>query len=521
MNKPETIKRSTNVLLWALPLGIALLTFICYHYSLSNQFTNWDDERFIPENIFIKSFSAANLNKMLFHDVTGDYYNPITILSYAVNYHFSGLAPQAYYLTNIVIHILNSVLMFFMALMLLKAMEKNGYGIFKWKEWLALFCTLAYAIHPMHVESVSWIAERKDVLYAFFYFAGIMAYIHYTEVHQKKYVWFVYVFLLFLLSLLSKPMAVVFPFSLLAIDVLLKRDKTTSIKNILLEKAPFILIGVVSAITTFLSTKSSGAVQEHQIYSLFQRFLFASYGFYMYIIKAFVPFLQSSFYPYPEASAGGNGSLPFLFYISPIIALIFVAMPLYFSYRSSNNNFRIVLFGLGFYFFNMIIVSQIISSGPNIMADRYSYICYFGIFFPLTLFAYRLLQRGETLKKIITVGLSAYMLLFSVLCYGRTLVWHDSGTLWTDVIHKYPHRIVNAYNNLGNYYFEQFKANTSNDNLDKAYDNYNEAISLKTEDPQVYCNMGSLMGAKAKYDQSLKYYYLAVIIDRTIKLMSI
>src|ERR1700733_7174166 len=116
----KATKKSTNVLLWALPVGIALLTFICYHYSLGNQFTNWDDERFITENIFIKSFSAANLKMMMFHDVTGDYYNPITILSYAVNYHFSQLSPSAYYLVNILIHILNSCIVFFLTLILFK-----------------------------------------------------------------------------------------------------------------------------------------------------------------------------------------------------------------------------------------------------------------------------------------------------------------------------------------------------------------------------------------------------------------
>lgn len=506
MKQSETIKKTVPVLLRVLPVGIALLTFFCYHYSLANQFTNWDDGRLITENIFIKSFSGANLKMMLFHDVTGDYYYPLTMLSYAINYHFSGLAPQAYYLTNIIIHILNSCLMYFLVLILLKAMEKNGYGSFKWKEWMAFFCTLAYAIHPMHVESVSWIAERKDVLYAFFYFAGMITYVHFAEIKTGKYLWLLYVFVFYLLSLLSKPMAIAFPFSLLATDVLLKRDKTTSIKNIIFEKLPFIAIAILSAATTYHSQLSVGAVQEHQAYSFFQRFLFASYGFYMYILKAFIPIFQSSFYPYPDLPEGPSGVLPLIFYLSPIIALLVAAIPLYLAYRSGENNFRVMLFGIGFYFFNMIIVSQIISSGPNIMADRYSYVCYFGIFFPATFFAFKILGKGVWVRRITTVTLALYMVLFSVLCYGRTHVWHNSETLWTDVIRQYPHRIIKAYNNLGNFYFEHR-------DLDKAYDNYKEAIDLKTEDPQVYCNMGSLLGAKQQYNLSLNYYNLALKLD--------
>ncbi len=493
-----------NTLRWVLLPGIALLTFICYHYSLGNQFTNWDDERFIPQNIFIKSFSAANLKMMLFHDVTGDYYNPLTIISYAVNYHFSGINPPSYYLTNIILHILNSCLMFFLALMLFKAMEKNGYGIFKWKEWLAFFCTLAYAIHPMHVESVSWAAERKDVLYAFFYFAGMIAYIRFTEVNVRKYAWLFIVLICFLLSLFSKPMAIVFPFSLLAIDVLLKRDKTTSVKNIIFEKLPFLVIAIASAIATYHLQKLAGSIREQAEYSFFQRFLFASYGFFMYLLKAFIPIPQSSYYPYPDM--GPSGSLPVLFYLSPLIALIVALIPLYLAYRSGNNNFRIVLFGLGFYFFNMIIVSQIIGSGPTMMADRYSYVCYFGIFFPVTYFMYKIVAKDAVVRKIGTVVISLYLLCFTFLCYERTLVWHNSETLWSEVIKQYPHKIVKAYNNLGNYYFEQA-------DLDNAYSNYKEAIDLKTGDPQVYCNMGSLLGAKKEYQLSLRYYTVALKID--------
>lgn len=492
--------------------GIAIITFICYHYSLGNRFTNWDDQRFIPQNIFIKSLSGNNLRMMMFHDVTADYYNPLTILSYAINYHFSGLEPRSYYFTNIIIHIFNSFLIFFLVLNLLKEMQKREYFIqhsivstqhsFR---WLAFFCTLAYAIHPMHVESVSWIAERKDVLYAFFYFLGMLMYIRFVNTEAKKYGWLAAVFICFLFSLLSKPMAIVFPFSLWAIDILLKRDKKTSVKSIIIEKLPFLLVAIISVISTYHEQKLVGAVSEHQVFTFFQRFLFASYGFYMYVLKAFIPVAQCSYYPYPQLN-DPSGSLPFIFYLSPLIALLVAAIPLYFSYRSGENNFRLVLFGLCFYFFNMVIVSQIISSGPNIMADRYSYVCYFGLFFPVAIFIHTLFQQRKLSKKILITGVSLYMLLFSVLCYGRTLVWHDSETLWTDVNKQYPHRIVKAYNNLGNYYFEHR-------DLDKAYDNYKEAIDLKTGDPQVYCNMGSLLGAKQQYKLSLEYYGVALKID--------
>ena len=379
-------------------------------------------------------------------------------------------------------------------------------GEIKWKRWLALFCTLAYAIHPMHVESVSWIAERKDVLYAFFYFLGMIVYTRFAHEKTKKYSWLVLVFLCFIFSLLSKPMAIVFPFSLLAVDILLKRDKHISKNIMVIEKLPFVIVAILAAVQTYYEQRDVGAVQAHEVFSFFNRFLFASYGFYMYILKAFIPFSQSSFYPYPQYTGPGN-TAPFIFYVSPFIALLLVALPLYLSYRSGENNFRVTLFGLCFYFFNMIVVSQIISSGPNIMAERYSYVCYFGIFFPLTYYVYMAL--GKSRPKVISYGLSGaslYMLLFSILCYQRTFVWHNSETLWSEVIKQYPHRVTKAYNNLGNYYFEIRDIN-------KAYQNYSEAIKLGTEDPQVYCNMGSLLGAKGQFKLSLEYYAAALKRD--------
>jgi protein O-mannosyl-transferase len=511
---------------YALLCGILIVTFWCYHYSLGNEFTNFDDERFITENMFIKAFTTTNLKMMLLHDVTGDYYNPLTIISYAVNYHFSGLAPESYYLINIIFHLMNTCLIFFLVLIMLKAMEKHGYGIFKWKEWLAFFCTMVFAIHPMHVDSVSWIAERKDVLYAFFYFAGMLAYIIYInrgeELEMKNYksiLFFLYLLVLslFLLSLLSKPMAIVFPFSLLSIDVLLKRDKIVSLKNIFLEKLPFILISIISAIITYnLQKKLTGFIYENGSYTFSQRLLFACYSFYMYFIKAFIPIPQSLLYPYPELSSP-SGNLPFIYYLSPIIALLVVSIPLYFSYRPSllrgtsdgdkeKNNFRIILFGLGFYFFNMIIISQLIGVGPTIIANRYSYICYFGIFFPATCFIYNILSINKLAKKIIIPIISIYILFLTLVCHKRTFVWHNSETLWTDVIKQYPFRIGIAYNNLGNYYLE-------NGELDKAYNNYQEAIKLQINDPEVYREMGLLMCDKKQYDSALNYYTIAIKIE--------
>jgi tetratricopeptide (TPR) repeat protein len=499
MSKEHSIdSQKANKLLWQLPLCIAVITFLCYSYSLHNQFTNWDDERFITDNNFIRSFSSDNVKAMLLHDVTNDYYNPITILSYAINYHFAGLSPFQYYLTNIILHIINCVLLFFFVLLLLKAMEKNGLGNFKYKEWLAAFCTLTFAINPVHVESVSWIAERKDVLYGLFYFAGLIFYMRYLE--QKKIKLLIAVILCFVLSLLSKPMAVVFPGSLLAIDFLLSGKPS---RRQWIDKIPFILISLIAGLMTIHNQTQAGAI--HNDTGFFERILVASYGCFMYIVKSFFPVGLCSFYPYPE-----TGSMPAIFYFAPLIALLILSVPIYLAWRSGKSNFRLIAFGVAFFLVNFVFVSQLLPSGPNIMADRYTYISSFGVLFPAIILGYYWLMKNNKLKSLLLGIAGVYIIALGILCYNRTLVWHSTETLWTDVIKKYgqrPREIIQAYNNLGSYYFTR-------DEYDKSYENYKRAIDLGTTDPKVLRNMGCLVATKKDFNGALDYFNKALDLDK-------
>jgi len=502
--KVEDIKTpGRNLWFWA--LGISVVVFFCYHNTLHNQFTNWDDDRFITNNTYLHNLSSENLKMILFHDITNDYYNPITMLSYAINYHFSELNPSAYYFTNIVFHILNTSLVFLLTIMLLNAMEKAGYGKIGNTDILAVLCALLFGIHPMHVESVSWAAERKDVLYAFFYFLGLISYLNY--IRHKEIKWLFGVGLCFVLSLLSKPMAVVFPFSLFAIDVLLKRDLQVTKSNLLKEKLIFLLISLGSGIWTIYLQKAAGAISSEHQYNFLQKILFASYGFTMYSVKALIPFNLSSFYPYPPIF-GSQVTLPVIFYIAPVLAIIIIVLPLYLAYRSGKDNFRVVLSGMTFYVFNLIFVLQIISSGPNIMADRYSYIPYFGIFFSLVYFVHKAFIKYPTYKIHLRVLLTSFTCLLAFLCYSRTLVWRNSETLWKDVIKKYPNESDTPYNNLGIFYY-------GNGDMENAYTNFKTAIDLHSNDPNIYRNMAVMCFIKKQYKESSAYFTQTLQLDST------
>jgi len=515
---------------YALLGGVLLVTFWCYHYTLDNHFTNWDDGLYIYENSFIKNLSSNNLKMILFKDITQNYYHPITMLSLALNWHFSGADPHAYYVTEIIIHLLNTILVFVLAFSLLTAMVKKGYGKIKGIPYLAGLCALWHGVHPMHVESVSWIAERKDVLYLFFYLIGLIMYIRYVmEGKKTDYVWVV---LFFILSLFSKPLAVVFPLSLLAIDVLLKRDKVfkqtgeNKIKNLimvlwklLINKILFFVISLFFGYIAYKWANEGGSITSFQVFTLTQRIMFVGYNYLMYLIKLFVPVHLSSYYPYPELS--DSNLLPLYFYAAPFAAIAVTLGLLYLAYKKGENYFRVALFGFGFYFFNVMFILQFVSAGPAIMADRYSYASYLGFTFMLVYFVYVLIDKFPAFKNAVIIVVAVFSCMLAYLCEARTYVWHNTETLWKDVIVKYPAKVdttftanhseyvihvhpgvETAYKNLGNYYVQDINP----PDYDSAYMNYEMLEETKSKDAGVYSNLGNIWAIRNNVKKSLEEY---------------
>jgi len=499
---------------------VVAATFYCYKGTLNNQFTNWDDGLYVETDSYIKNLTSENVKMILFHNITNNYYHPLTMLTFAANYHYAKMDPHAYYLTDVCIFLMDVIMMFCLALTLLETINVLGYGPIKGIPWLAAVAALFYGVHPMHVESVSWMSERKDIMYVFFYYLGLIMYIRYST--QETLKGFGYVVLCFVLSLLSKPMAVSFPLSLCAMDIILKRDekfsvplfgkfqmapetkRSNTIGRLLLEKTPFILICILSGIWAYYTADKAGSIASMHAFSFFNRLIFASRNFMMYFAKAFVPAHLCSYYPYPNTTL--EGYLPLIYYISPLIDLAIIAIPLYLSYKAGAKYFRITLFGLAFFFANVIFILQIISAGPAIMADRYSDMAYFGIVFTLTYYLFVIIDKKPSLAVPVEVGVVIIAGIFAYLCQDRTLVWHNTKTLWEDVIKKYPLQVETSYKNLGNYYADR-------NQFDSAYDNYKVLADIHSRDAGVYSNLANIYGLRKQFDTSLAYYTRAIKLD--------
>ncbi|MCX8010066.1 MAG: tetratricopeptide repeat protein [Ignavibacteria bacterium] len=460
---------SKNEWLWL--VIIILVSFVANYPTLNNGFTNWDDNKYVVENKLITELNSENLKTIFTTPFMGNYH-PLTVLSLAVDYSLGEIEPFVYHLNNLLLHLANTILVF----LIIKILFKNLI--------LAIIVALIFGIHPLHVESIAWVSERKDVLYSLFYLTATFFYVKYAETLRIKF--YILTLLFFLLSLLSKGQAVSFSVTIIAIDFLLKRKLID--KRVLFEKIPFFVLSIVFGIVAIYSQQTSEAMDIIVQYTFLQRILFASYGFIQYLIKLIIPINLSAFYPYPENVESG---LHWIFYLAPILVIVLTALSIY-SIKYSNK----IFFGFAFFVINIFLVLQLIPVGGAIMADRYVYIPSIGFFLLIGLLVIYLLEKFSKSKLLIYSIFGIYLLIIGIINYNRTQIWKDSLTLWNDVLEKYP-KVHVALTNRGNVYGRELKM------LDRALEDYNNSIKYNPTYPIAYCNRAIVYGMKGKSDLAL------------------
>lgn len=473
--------------------AICLLTFVVLLPALQNEFlTSWDDRLYITENEDIKTLNVDNFRKLTTEPYVSNHH-PLTMYTLAMNYFISGDEPMPFILTNILLHLVNTVLVFYFIWLLIGQFFKKEFPDDNIRMWIAGFVALFFAIHPMHVESVVWISERKDVLYLLFFMGALIYYLKYLESKLVNHITIAFIFFFF--SLISKPAAVILPVVFILLDFLSHRKLDA---KLFLEKIPFFGLALVFGLLT-IGAQSKSAIGGFDEYTIIERIMFASYGFVMYIVKLFVPFKLSAFYPYP----GSTANLPIFFKIAPFIALSIVGLTV-FSLKYT----RKIAFGVAFYFVSVALVLQFIEVGGAIIADRYTYLAYIGLLIPLAIYWGKMLQTNAKDKNVryallAVVGITA--LVFSGMSFQRTKAWKDSESLWLDVIKKYP-GAERAYLNLGQFYYEH-------DQSEKALSYYNEALKRDPSNERTYNNRGLIFYEKKQYEKALDDYNNALSID--------
>ncbi len=341
------------------------------------------------------------------------------------------------------------------------------------------------------MESVAWITERKDVLYAFFFLLSLVSYLFYLRKKSGEYYYFSLI--LFFISLLPKAQGATLPFTLLVLDYFHRRrlDRRT-----LYEKVPFFLVAALFVIVALAGQSQAGRLGRENlfIFSGFPNLLIGAYNPVFYLGKLALPVKLSAFYPY-----SAEPSLIFLF--SPLISATLVIGAVY----SGRYTRKLIFAGL-FFLLSILPVLQVIPTGPTIAADRYLYIPSIAVFY-LAGEGISWLRRKKTgpAGYLAPAASAIIIILLVLLTRQRCRVWKKSETLWNDVLRKYPNAHV-AHNNLGNVLVAQNK-------LEEAAAHYRKALSIKPDHTNSYNNLGLISARRNNLEEAVSYYTEALRIE--------
>lgn len=415
--------------------AILLITAAIYiPSSLENDFTRyWDDENIVVQNPDIREISGETLTNM-FTKSYYDMYCPVKILSHTLDYQLFGLDPAGYHIMSLLYHLINILLVFWLIYLMLGSSPA------------ALAAALIYALHPLAVETVSWVTGRGDLLYALFAFLSLINYVKYiTKGEKKKYL--VYTFIFFVLSGLSKPTAMTLPVTLFVFDWYYRRKIFTW--NTIVEKIPFIAISILLGI---LSIKLRGhGVSElsgfMDFFKSYKGWLFITYPLAFYIIKFIFPLPLSFIYPHVAYYFYNHLVLPVMVWISPLvlIAVLLIVM-------KAKSMRRPLLFALLFYFTTIFSTLQIVPLNSVSAHDRYFYVPIVGfIFFVAWLYTYFKQKNNLKAIRMYFAVIVIFALSFASISFDRTSVWKSTITLFKDVIKKQP-QYVEGYDQLAEQY---------------------------------------------------------------------
>ncbi len=492
---------------------VAAATFLVYLRTLRNGFVNWDDGRYVYDNTHIHSFNAAFLKW-----ASGFYFanwHPLTLVSYAMDYAIWGADPVGYHLTNIILHSANVFIFTVLVMELISAWEETAVGrqaptesaflLNKFKLIAGVTAGLLFGLHPLHVESVAWVAERKDVLCGLFFLLSILAYLKYAGLRGAPSMetgfferWYLLSLLFFALSLMSKTMAVSLPLVLLILDwhPFGRIGSFRSFSAAFIEKIPFIILSGGASVLTVLA--QGGAIQPFNFAPLHVRVLVAARSLVLYLWKMVLPINLVPYYPYPK-----NVSFLSPGYFLP--AALVVAVTVFCLFKAKRQRKRIWLACWGYFAITLLPVIGIVQVGGQAMADRYTYLPGLGPFLLSGVGAAwgwqkaGALKRGRAMKTAAVSAALLAVLSISCLTFRQIGIWKNSIVLWDYVIRKEPNKIPTAYFNQGTA-FEKIGR------MGSAISDYDKAIAINPAGFKAYYNLGGALERTGRPELAIAEY---------------
>jgi Tfp pilus assembly protein PilF len=495
------------------------------HYA----FVNFDDQVYVTENTHIQSGITLDGFYWAFSTKYFGLWNPLVWLSLMFDYQLHGLNAGGYHLTNLILHVMSALLLFWL------------FNRMTGTIWRSAFVATLFALHPLHVESVAWIAERKDVLSAFFWMLTLCLYVYYTEKPVIRR--YLLVLLCFACALMSKPMVITLPVVMILLDywplnrlhsrkivtnmpevlpvsinqgkkknklkkeALKKNTSPTPVLKVsepriagiiplwqIWEKTPFFILSVVVVIITLYSSEKPS--EKLFSFPLVSRIANAPVAFVTYLEKIFWPYDMAVFYPFSDKLPVWQvlGAILIIFIISFVVILMVKRLPYLF---------------VGWLWYSIILLPVIgiiqIGRYAYAMADRYTYLPSIGIAVMLS-WGIPYLIKSEKIRKniLFPVGIM-FLSIMAILSWKQCIYWKNSAALFSHALQVTKDNAV-AYNNLGTALFAEGK-------IKEAIDHYNETIRLQPDYSEAYNNRGIAYAKSGKYQPAIKDFNEAISLQ--------
>ena len=468
-------------------ISLAVLTWVVFGQLLQYDFINYDDPRYVYENTNITNGLTIGGIAWAFTHIHSMNWHPLTTISHMLDCQLYGLKPGAHHFTNVLLHSIVAILL----LLVLQRMTGGPSGT--GSIWRSAFVAAVFAIHPLRVESVAWIAERKDVLSGVFFMLTLLTYFRYVRVRSIGH--YLTVLFMFALGLMCKPMLVTLPFVLLVLDywplkrVRSQNSELRSQRNLLalvVEKLPLVALSVVSSVVTFAAQR--GAVGWTEQLPVLARINNAVVTYAAYMWQMLWPVKLAVFYPHPESR------LPLWEIILCLLLLIGITAAAV-VLRKSRPYF---ITGWLWYLGMLVPVIGLVQVGWQGRADRYTYLPQIGLYIAITWGIADVTAAWRWQREILTAGTAIVVGLLSWRASVQASYWRDSETLFTHALAVTSNNDV-AENNLGIVFLQK-------GNLDEAISLLQAAVDLRPENSPAHENLAKALLQKGQVTDALVHY---------------
>jgi len=461
-------------------LVLAAVALALYNPVNRHPFVNYDDDRYVTENQHIRQGLTADTFTWALTSTEQANWHPLTWMSHALDCSLYRLNPAGHHFTSVLLHAVNVVLLF---LFLSRATGRTG---------ASLFVAALFALHPINVESVAWVAERKNVLCTMFFFLTLWAYVWYAK--QPDWKRHVAVFVLFAAGLASKPMAITLPFVLLLLDYWpLRRvpeERWLPQARLVLEKLPLLALSAASAFITVKAQQAGGAVRSTEEFSFAVRLANAIYSYAMYLWKMVWPAHLAPLYPHPGASLAA-------WQVTTATVVLLAVTALVFKFRTR----RYLLVGWLWFLGMLVPAIGLVQVGDAAMADRYAYIPLVGIFIMI---AFGVADWAESRRLPLSPAIpaAALLVLLAMITQRQIGYWQSNPELWSHTLAVTQNNFI-AEDNLGGALLLEGRD-------EEARPHFEAAARINPRDPMSRSNLGTYYQSHGQGPEAIQQYQAAI-----------